>query len=312
MKLTLLALVIGVFAIVGCGIADNAEKTRKEVEKSNKSQLELLEKMKRMEAETIRLRELTTDLLNQMKTTNEAVHLQTLTVALHDLFSPENTALLSKPVKMMPFAKTIADEATAHELTQLFHTLITEALIGYDDTDPSLPIDYRVDERNISLRAASAIAAFISKEKMEEIFTEQLDKGGEFQNSTFYLSVCRFDFTNNYLLRPLLAEDRIKNLGLLKEATKYYLSLRALANSKHASSFSMTVGHFSPIYKLDDNGKPVIENGKKVVLDYSEQTLKVDELPKVQALGRTIARRFKEVKSIPGSEEYFKILEAAD
>src|SRR5258708_7459702 len=101
----MMALVAALSVMTGCGLSKVAEETRDQVKQSNDTQKDLLDQIKKTEAETERVRKLTQDLVAGMNRTNQGVHLQILTQALQGLLSKDNTDLLTPPLRMMPFAQ---------------------------------------------------------------------------------------------------------------------------------------------------------------------------------------------------------------
>jgi hypothetical protein len=196
--------------LAGCGIADTAEKTHGEVQKSNTLQKEMLANIQK---------------------TSDAVHLQVLTVAMQQMMAAENTANLNPPVRMMPYAETFAKEATADELIRVAYVLWTDAQEGGDDRKA----------RQVSLAALSALAGLAPDDKAAEILRIQIDEGGRFKDTAYVFALSRYVFIRDFRLSPILEKVKYLTKGALREAVSHLSALKALASLPYVDRLVLTV-----------------------------------------------------------------------
>lgn len=258
--------------LAGCGIQETTEKTLGAVEVSNETQKQLLE-------HTQELKRITELMQGMMASVEHGIHLQTLSTSLEKLLSPEATAILNPPLRMMPFASTFAGEATEHELIQTVHTLFTEAQVA--------PPEHELTRR-VSLVAMSALSAFASLEKTRGIFLSHIEEHGRFEETALAMGAARFAFIRDYLLGSILENAKVLNVGLLREASTQFVSLRHLVDVPYAARLELSI--------------PALAVEMKV------------SATEMQTLGRKAKRRFTkelppEVLALPTVKEWMAVFE---
>ncbi len=235
--------------------------------------------MDKMVHTTDEMRDNTRELNEGMKKTNEAVHRQVLVISLQQLMAPENTESLSSPARMLPYANSFAEEATPEELIKEFHTLWTDVIYGGETSKvPPTPEDVRLRSRQVSLRAASAIAAMTPADKFAEIVRNQILLKGEFEETAYAFALTRYDFTREYLFKSVVENRRDQNVQTLHAAVKYYRVMKKIASMGYADKMEFPI----PVFKAQPEGD------KLVVVD-DVLKLNTDDLA---AKGRSALRRF--------------------
>ncbi len=229
---------------------------------------------------TKEMKEQTTKLNKGMDKTNDAVHRQVLVISLQQLTAPENTESLHTPARMLPFANTFAEEATTEELIKEFHTLWTDVQFGGETTNvPATPEDVRLKSRNVAYRAASAIAAMTTDEKFAEIVRTNIVMQSRFEETAYAFALCRYEFTSEYLFKPVVEKTKKLNLDALRKAVGYYRSMKTVAQSPYTAQMSFDIASF----------KEEVQDGKKVVVDAKIEFNDGER----SAKAKSAARRFK-------------------
>jgi hypothetical protein len=233
-------------------LQNTADNTLAAVQKSNETAQKLLEV-------TNKLRDLNDRLANGMDKTNAAIHLQVLTVALQQLLAPENTAVLTPPARMLPYAQVFSQEATTQELIEVFYTFFTDTIQGGTTTKPNPKADdLHIAGRQVSLTAASAIAAFASQDKMQTILHDQVDLGGRYQDTAYYFALCRYTFIRDYFFNTIVEDTATMNIGALAQSVQYFDQLKFVARLP-ADKLRFTVPSFVPNDDKFDNLTVVLD-----------------------------------------------------
>lgn len=190
--------------LAGCGIQKAAEDTLDAVRISNETQKQLL----------------------------HGIHLQTLSISLEKMLSPENTEVLHPPLRMMPFAATFAAEATSRELIETIHTLWMEARLAPPEQEKV---------RRVSVVAMSALSAFASRDAVRSLFRSEIEEGGLYEETACALGAARWGFIRDYLLGSILENAKVLNLGTLRRAADLFESLKELALGGHAERLRLEI-----------------------------------------------------------------------
>lgn len=234
-------------ALSGCGVVGLAEETRDETKAMNK----------------------------KMDVTNNGVHLQILGLALQDLLSPESTDNLESvtvPMAMMRGAKTFADEATPLELIETFYTFYKDMLLGLNEgADVLTPENLRLHQRYVSRMAGSLIAAWASDEKFEAIMREQIEEKGRYEFAAYTFAYARYDALKHYFFHDV-SSGTGGNVASLREAVRYFKSMRAVATKPYADKFHLKMPKWQLLTEVSKS-EPL--NPPNV-----EEVLKPNELPK--------------------------------
>jgi len=247
------------------------------------------------------MRDQTTNLNKGMNKTNDAVHRQILVIALKELTSPENTESLHTPARMLPFANTFAEEATPEELIKEFHTLWTDVQYGGETTNsPATAEDVRLKGRNVAYRAASALAAMTTDEKFAEIVRTNIMLQSRFEETAYAFALCRYEFTSEYLFKPVVEKTKKLNLDALRKAVGYYRSMKQIASSTYTAQMSFDVALF----------KEEVQDGKKVVVDAKIEFNDGERGAKAKSAARRFKRELpKNILALPETQKLLNELQ---
>ncbi|MGE3757891.1 MAG: lipoprotein, partial [Pseudobdellovibrionaceae bacterium] len=151
-----------------------------------------------------------------MKKTTNGIHDQTLAVSLEQLMDSKNWDVLTPvPLKMIPWGRKFAEEATAQEVIEYTYLVLKEItdskrVAGTDLEMNDIPYDLENilparTEKLAKLMALRIIAGFIQEEKLTEIIsTHILGKGGEgslrFEDTAYVVLAMRAEFLSDVLL----------------------------------------------------------------------------------------------------------------
>lgn len=218
---------LGFLSVVlcACSIQDVAEDTRSAVKDSNDLQQKILDNLKTTQ-------ETTEALKTETEKMAAAVHLQILTTALEQMFAPLNTASLSPPARMTPFAKVFCDEATPLELIEIAHVLVTDTV----DT-----ADLPENRRLTSLVGLTLLATFTPKSKMDEILKVQAEEGGRYRGTAYVFALVRYVGVRDYRLMPLVEKAKYLGLGALEEAVELFAELKQIRDLRYRDRLVLSV-----------------------------------------------------------------------
>ncbi|MGE0634394.1 MAG: lipoprotein [Pseudobdellovibrionaceae bacterium] len=169
-----------------------------------------------------------------MKKTTNGIHDQTLAVSLEQLMDSKNWDVLTPvPLKMIPWGRKFAEEATAQEVIEYTYLVLKEItdskrVAGTDLEMNDIPYDLENilparTEKLAKLMALRIIAGFIQEEKLTEIIsTHILGKGGEgslrFEDTAYVVLAMRAEFLSDVLLDNSVLATPLKNVGIVEEA----------------------------------------------------------------------------------------------
>jgi len=171
--------------------------------------------------------------VREIRETNEnteklvaATHKQILTTSLEQMLAVDN---LKNPVRMFPFAKTFAEEATYEEILRTSYTLMQDA------KNSSL---LSLKQRAVSLNAAASLAGLSPDTKSEQIVTEY---AGDFYEPAVYdYLTLRYHFIRDALLQPVL--DAKHACPKCKDkALGYYEKLVTVIESPYTDHLSLSI-----------------------------------------------------------------------
>ncbi len=191
-----------------------------------------------------------------MTKTNNAIHLQVLTVALQQMTATENTEQLVPPARMMPPAFVFTEEATAHEILETFHTFWIDAVHGGTSTkDKPNAVEARLKSRQISRTAAAAIAAFTPQAKFNEIIKTQVAEKGRYEGTAYALAASRFEFIRDYMFEPTINRARSGelNLSLVSAAVDYYNLMKQIALYDFVDRMDFKIDNLTEVLDPDTN-----------------------------------------------------------
>ncbi len=210
--------------LVGCGVTEIGKETRDLVKHSNQTQEDILGGVQKTA-------ELTEKMKKILEKTEDAIHLQTLSVAWQQIISLENKGCLNPPTRMMPFADAFAREASEDELIKVAQLLLQDSM---NSTSAG-------EIRMISVVGMSAIAGFTSLEKTKGILRTHVDQKGKFQWTAYVFATVRFDFIRDYLFNPLVENSKFLTIGSLLEAVAQFNNLRHIAGLPYVNSLELII-----------------------------------------------------------------------
>ena len=211
-----------------------------------------------MRVDTAEMRKQTAELNKGMQVTNAAVHLQVLTVALQQLTAPVNTKQLAPPALMMPPAHVFTEEATPTEIIKTFHSFWNDVIHGHTtdvDETKATAEDFRVKDRNVSLTAAKALAAFTPQAKFDEIVKVHITENGEYRESALALAASRYTFTEEWLFDATIKKNtrpELLTLKRLQSALVYFEAMKQIAKSPYVNELNFKL----PKITLDPSATP--------------------------------------------------------
>ncbi len=159
----------------------------------------------------------------QIKKTNNAVHLQALMIALDKIDDVENfDKMFPVPMTVLPFAQTFAEEATAKELVELAYVWIKHIsqVAPLEDLDDAGKIKL-FKEKRVYLSGLAAISGFIPDKVVEEIVKHDIDGLSRFEKTALQLLALRAWFIRDAMLKESILSETIPNADTLAEAIKY-------------------------------------------------------------------------------------------
>lgn len=230
---------LSLLTLSGCGLSDTANETLSAVREGNNHQSRILEETEKME-------KLTEQMRATLNKTAEGVHLQILTMALDGLLSPNNTSVLvPAPLRMIPFARAFAKEATSEELVSLCHLLLEEVHSTGSDSGRLIP-----------LTALSLLAGFASVERTIEIFVTHIERKGRYEETAYALGMARYNSVRDYLFDPIVTKSKILNEGALRESVEHFKSLVHLVRLPYAALFEINIPSIKLVEKIDPADVP--------------------------------------------------------
>jgi hypothetical protein len=218
-KSLLLALIVS-----GCGLGTTVKETEREIKETSGNTEKLV----------------------------EATHKQILTVSLEQMLLVDN---LKNPVRMFPFAKTFAEEATPEEVIRTTYVLMQDA------KNSSL---LSLKQRAVSLNAAASISGLTPDEKSEQILSEYA--GDFYEPSVYDFLTLRYHFIRDALLEPILSVKH--DCPKCKDkAVGYYEKLVSIVESPYTDNLSINIPALLVKKKVDptevEKLKERIEGEKK-------------------------------------------------
>lgn len=192
------------------------------------------------------------DMNNQIKKTNNAVHKQTLLVAINEMSKPENQAkLFPVPTAMMPAGKAFAEEATREELVLLTYDWIKEIeeVTDLKKIDAAgNEVEYTIEEKNQMRREKTAklyamfiIAGFTPDEVVADIINTEILGNGRFQETGLQFLMMRTLFIRDVMLQASLLAKPLKTSGMMNEAVKYLQKLEVILRLPFVKEVSLNV-----------------------------------------------------------------------
>jgi hypothetical protein len=188
----------------------------------------------------------TGEMADKMDTTNEAIHKQTLLLALVELNKRENQEnIFPVPTGLMPAGKVFAEEARPNELIELTYNelkkLEENTMISGIDKDGPVALtpqeeNYARMRKVAALSSLQIIAGFAQDEKIEAIINTDIKGNSRFKDTALAFLALRAYFLRDVLLKLSLKVDAssaetLNTSGKMNEAIKYLVKLDKISKS---------------------------------------------------------------------------------
>lgn len=194
---------------------------------------------------------------SQMAVTNDAIHKQTLLLAITEMSKPQNYEKVEPvPTALMPAAQTFAETATVQELVEFFYVWIKEIeevsptpdYTYPNGNEPQQPVPYSHETVNLirkekigKLNALAAVAGFIPDEKIAAIINEKILEADRFQKSGLQILGLRAYFITQILLQKSLLDKEFSTPGMAEEAVKQMQKVETILRLPFASMTSVKI-----------------------------------------------------------------------
>lgn len=186
----------------------------------------------------------TGEMVGKMNETNDAIHKQTLLLALTELNKRENQEnMFPVPTGLMPAGQVFAETATPEELIHLTYSELVKLqentlVTGFGDDGPT-PLteqdkSYSRFKKFAALSSLQVIAGFAQDEKVDEIIRHDIEGNSRFAEAGLAFLALRAYFIRDVLLKLSLKIDEtsaktLNNSGQMNEAIKYLKKLDKLS-----------------------------------------------------------------------------------
>lgn len=222
------ALVLGALLMFGCGAQDAIDATKDMPGKMDDTYGQIVKTNAEMEK------------------TTDAIHKQTLLLALEEILKPENTKYLVPPTGMLAAGEAFAEEATAEEIAKLTYVWLKEVRKGIPDNLSELDekgLMALIHEKLVKLTALQVITGLAPQETIEKLVQDQIYNGGRYEDTAYGVLMSRALFIKSFLLdETLMAPDeKLNNLGKLEEAYDRTAQLDYLVRLPFAKKIALDV-----------------------------------------------------------------------
>lgn len=227
-KLNFVTLAVGAILLAGCGAQDAIDSTRKMPGK--------------MDATLSQITKTNTE----MGKTTDAIHKQTLLLALEEMLKPEHTKYLVPPTGMLAGGEAFAQEATAEEVVKLAYVWLKEVKKGLPDDLAQLDEKGKkalVQEKLVKLTALQVIAGLVPQQTVERLVRDQVELGGRYEDTAYAVLMSRALFVKSFLLDESLMSpaEKLNNLGKLEEAIDRTAQLDYLVRLPFADKVALSL-----------------------------------------------------------------------
>jgi hypothetical protein len=213
-----------------------------------------------------------TDTNSALGTTNDAIHKQTLMVALQNLNDKKNwDELQPVPFKLMPYGQAFAQEATPLEIMNLFYLELQEInnaklQLSPDPTTQGPYIQGTpefgaiLQEKMAKAAILEIIAGFTPQSITEAIVNSQIhgdgtDASQNFRSTAYAFLALRASFIHDDLLMATTLAQPLSNAGIIQQAIDYTQQVDYIDSLPYVSQLQATM---NPIIATTDKaGDPV-------------------------------------------------------
>jgi len=216
------------------------------------------------------MKDRTTEMNEQMKSTNDSIRQQRLLLALENAVAESSLErLYPVPTGVMPGAKKFAEAVHADEVLDLTYLWLKEI----DEVTPFAHLNLDGTERGFDanefneilikkygrLQALFAIAGFLPETIVDEIIQNVVQGSGRYQTTALNLLMMRTLFCKQILLdENLLQDGAFKSVGEAEQALEYMDSVNKILRLPFASSLFLKTrglngpaGYNGPIANVD-------------------------------------------------------------
>ena len=144
-----------------------------------------------------------------LSATKDALHSQSLMLALNEILKPENTKYITlssvNTIPMGAAAQAFANIATADELAGLAFLWISEINLSQVDGVDKKTKDSIDLGKYIKLNALQMISGLIPEKTMIELYKTQITNGGIYESDTYGIISLRYGFIKDFMVEQYLA-----------------------------------------------------------------------------------------------------------
>jgi hypothetical protein len=237
----LMILVTIMFSVSACGIADNMSNISDKMAGMNG-------RIDAMATDIGNMQGSVKKMADSLSSTSNGIHAQALTIALNEMFKPENTKYITltsaNPIPMIPSAKGFAELATQEELAGITYIIMSEintCQVDKMDLTKEQKDKYDLD-KFIKLTALQLIASFIPEKTIDEMILKQITEGGSYVDSVYTLVTLRSVFIKDVMLDQLVsAAKKLTSPKQYETALEYLETLTNISKYPFASNLKIKI-----------------------------------------------------------------------
>jgi len=208
-----------------------------------------------------------------LSSTSRGMHSQSLIIAMNEMLKSENTKYITLTnaniVPMIPYAKAIAEMASADELAGIAFIWLAEInTCTVDSFAPSKEVRDSVDlGKWIKLNALQVVSAFIPVETINELVESQINNDGIYKSAVYAILTLRYNFIKDYLIdQSLNGATKFVSPIQYETALNYLESISYLNKSAFKGNLSFKLYGFYDTDSIGLNQTVSIDSNE--VVDY--------------------------------------------
>lgn len=190
-----------------------------------------------------------------MDSTNEAIRMQKISIALSEMQKPANRMYLSPiPGDMMPAGKVLAESLKAEETVLLFKNYLKKINEEYFENrfpmvdkaskeGQALLADFEHDKM-ADLMMITIIAGFLPDELVKDLILTESEQGA-YQEVLFSILMLRFNFNNDLMLNASVLSEKLITVGKINKAIEYNAKVDAIAKLPFYDLIGIKITGFS-------------------------------------------------------------------
>lgn len=208
---------------------------------------------------------------SSLGSTSKGIHSQSLMIAMDEMLKPENTKYITLTnaniIPMIPYAKALAEIATADELVGIAFIWMAEINNATTDSfSPSKQLRDSIDlGKWIKLNALQAVSGFIPEQTVHEMVESQITNDGMYKNFVYTILTLRYSFIKDYLLGQPINSDRFEYPIQYTTSLDYLDSLSYLNDKQFNDKLTFKLFGF---YDTDNAGLNQIVTVDQSISDY--------------------------------------------